>query len=64
MQKHPRNAQHPHKRQLMVSGSDYYRKRADVDRGLKKRDFPSVEQHDPSELDDEVAVGKNQVPKH
>jgi hypothetical protein len=64
MQKHTRNTQHPHKRQLMVSGSEYYRKRADTDRGLKKRDFPSVEQHDPSEKENEEALQATETPKH
>ena len=61
MQKHP---QHPHKRQLMVSASDYYRSRADVDRGLKKRDFPSIEQPDPSQQKQDEAVKAGKVPKH
>jgi hypothetical protein len=37
----------------MVSGSDYYRKRADIDRGLKKRDFPAADDSTPSEKADE-----------
>jgi hypothetical protein len=46
----------PPKRQPMVSGSDYYRKRADIDRGLKKRDFPAADDSTPSEKADEQKV--------
>lgn len=34
---HPRNDEH------MVTSSAYYRNRADVDRGMKKRDMPSAD---------------------
>jgi hypothetical protein len=56
------NKEHPSPRQHMVSGSQYYRNRADVERGLKTRDFPSVEQGDPSELAQEKAIDKGKVP--
>jgi hypothetical protein len=33
--------EHPHNRTLMVSASGYYRQRADIGRGMHKRDMPS-----------------------
>ena len=59
MRKHP---EHPGKQQHMVSGSEYYRHRADVDRGLKKKDFPSIEQSDPSQKTQDEAVATDKVP--
>ena len=47
----------------MVSGSEYYRKRADVQRGLKRRDFPSVELTAPSEKHDEKQIDAEKAPK-
>jgi len=41
MSKITKPGEHPHKRTLMVSASGYYRNRADIQRGLKKRDMPS-----------------------
>jgi hypothetical protein len=35
---HPRNDEH------MVTSSRYYRERADIERGLKKRDMPSTDE--------------------
>ena len=58
-----KQTEHPHKRQHMVSGSDYYRNRADVERGLKKKDFPSIEQSDPSQNKQDKAVDADRVPK-
>ena len=55
----------PPNRQPMVSGSDYYRQRADIDRGLKKRDFPASDDSTPSEKADEQKVDAEKVPpKH
>jgi hypothetical protein len=49
----------------MVSGSEYYRKRADVQRGLKTRDFPSQNLDSPSEKRDEKKLVAEKVPtKH
>lgn len=64
MHKHHRHPESPNKKQHMVSGCEYYRKRADVDRGLKKRDFPSVEQTDPSQEKQDRAVEADKVSKH
>ncbi|WP_413991178.1 hypothetical protein ACMDCR_03420 [Labrys okinawensis] len=53
----------PPKRQPMVSGSEYYRNRADVERGLKRRDFPSQDlDDDPSEKRDEKKVDAEKLP--
>jgi hypothetical protein len=55
----------PPRQQPMVSGSEYYRKRADVERGLKRRDFPSQDVESPSEKQDEKKVDAEKVPtKH
>jgi hypothetical protein len=50
----------------MVSGSLYYRNRADVERGLKRRDFPSQDlENSPSEKQDEKEVDAEKLPpKH
>ncbi len=54
--------EHPHKRTLMVSASDYYRKRADVQRGLKKRDMPSCDVLPVSEAAEENAADPKSKP--
>jgi len=59
----PKSTEHCDKRQLMVSRTEYYRHRADVERGLKKRDFPSIEQGEPLEKKNEQAVAEDKVPK-
>jgi hypothetical protein len=55
--------EHPHKQTHMVTASDYYRKRADIDRGLKKRDFPSAPEPAPSESADEAKVTATEAPE-
>jgi hypothetical protein len=51
--------QHPHNDEHMVTSSAYYRNRADVDRGLKKRDMPSADIPTVSEKErEEIADAK------
>ncbi len=47
---HPANDQH------MVTSSPYYRNRADIQRGMKKRDMPSSDMPAVSEKAEEKAV--------
>jgi hypothetical protein len=51
-----RPAEHLHRQTLMVSASAYYRQRADIHRGLQKRDFPCANDPTPSERADEAKV--------
>jgi hypothetical protein len=52
----------PHRQTHMVSASDYYKKRGDIQLGLKKRDFPSAPDSTPSESDDDAKVMSKEAP--
>ncbi len=62
MRKPPTPKDHPLKDQHMVSASQYYRDRADIQRGLKKRDFPSLNVGKPSEKTQEKMAETNSPP--
>jgi hypothetical protein len=54
--------EYPMKGQLFVSACEYYRQRADVERGLQRRDFPSLDEHCPIEKKQEKLLNEGKPP--
>ena len=62
MPKKRRHPEHPARGQIVVAASEYYRKRADVGRGLKKRDFPAIDDPCPLEKKHEKLLNEGKPP--
>jgi hypothetical protein len=62
MRKKRSHPEHPVKGQLFVAASEYYRQRADVERGLQKRDFPALDDPHPLEKNQETLLNEGKPP--